>query len=162
MFFKFFLFSFSLTLSLLLRTFKIFSNLDPIFALFLLNRNFDKKYLIIGILSNFLIFDYISNQIGIWTFFSPVCYIFLLLFCDNLIFYNKSLTCNLRYTIFFTVIFDLVTASTGPIFFGQLWFEMLIGQIPFTMMHLISNITAYLVFCFVRTKIYFNERIQWN
>ncbi|OGB84116.1 hypothetical protein A3F66_02880 [candidate division TM6 bacterium RIFCSPHIGHO2_12_FULL_32_22] len=141
MFFSFFLFA----ATQIVRTFQI---LDPIYALlFIWPRNLAKKYLIIWVFFNFFIFDYVSNQIGMWTIFCPMAYIFV-----AICFYKFFKKPNLYSVILSTVIIDFVTASLGPVFFSQFWSEMLVGQIPFTMSHLMSNAAVYLVFCFVRIK----------
>ena len=38
-----------------------------------------------------------------------------------------------------TLLYDLITASAGPLFFNQAWLTMLVGQVPFTLIHVIQN-----------------------
>lgn len=45
------------------------------------------------------------------------------------------------HAVFATIIYDIVTGLTiGPLFFGQSFIAAVIGQIPFTMYHLMGNV----------------------
>jgi len=47
-----------------------------------------------------------------------------------------------RFAIYGTLFFDAVTGLTvGPIFFHQFIYRILVGQIPFTALHLLGNVT---------------------
>ena len=51
-----------------------------------------------------------------------------------------------KFAIMGTLAFDAVTGLTvGPIFFNQSFFASMIGQIPFTALHLLGNVTFALV-----------------
>ncbi len=54
---------------------------------------------------------------------------------------NNNVWGYVRFAIIGTLFFDAVTGLTvGPLFFHQSFFQSLIGQIPFTALHLIGNV----------------------
>lgn len=96
-----------------------------------------------GVLSSFIfaassiiLFDAITCRIGLWTITGMLAYGSLGLIIRRL-FKIKSF---LFQSIIGTLWFDLVTGvCTGPLLFNQPFFDALIGQIPFTLLHLIGN-----------------------
>lgn len=47
---------------------------------------------------------------------------------------------SLAYSIIGTIAYDALTSLTiGPLMFGQPFMNALVGQIPFTLMHLVGN-----------------------
>lgn len=105
---------------------------------------FAKKY---GVLGTFLfgflsilIYDIFTVGIGIWTFITALAYGFIGILA---VWYFKNKTGRINYlkfAIFGTILYDALTGLTlGPIFWGQSFMVALIGQIPFTLIHLIGN-----------------------
>lgn len=119
-------------------------NLEPILAI---QTPFTKRYgFIIGFLFAFVniaLFDFVTGKMGVWTIITAACYGFLALF-SAWCFKHRSGT-SLQYAvhaIYATLIYDAITGLTiGPLFFGQSFQSALIGQIPFTVYHLIGNVT---------------------
>lgn len=117
-------------------------NLEPILAT---QMPFARHYgPIAGFLFAFLsvfLFDLMTN-FGIWTLVVSVVYGSLGVF--SYFFFKKHKNSRKNYVLFAvlgTLYFDAVTGLTiGPIFFGQSFLSALIGQIPFTMLHLAGNI----------------------
>ena len=88
-----------------------------------------------------IVFDLISNKVGMWTLITAVAY-GLLGLASAIYFANHE--ASVKNFVFFgavgTVVYDAVTGlSIGPIFYGQPFMEALIGQVPFTLMHLVGT-----------------------
>ncbi len=88
-----------------------------------------------------LIYDAITGTIGVQTIFTAGVYGVIGLWATS---YFKKQKANkwsyLRFAIIGTLFFDGATGLTvGPIFFHQSFINTLIGQIPFTMLHLLGN-----------------------
>jgi hypothetical protein len=97
-----------------------------------------------------LLFDIFTHTLGVQTFFTVFAYGTLGLASayyfkknDRLGGASKDNKWNyVRFAIFGTLFYDAITGLTvGPIFFHQSFIQSLIGQIPFTALHLIGNIT---------------------
>lgn len=118
-------------------------NVEPILAT---QMPFAKNYgwlggFVFGFLSIFL-FDLVTSGIGSWTFITGVTY-GILGVGAYLFFRNRASKAKhyLAYGIISTIIYDAVTGlSIGTLFFGQTFMSALIGQIPFTINHLLGNI----------------------
>ncbi len=123
-------------------------NVEPILATMM---PFSKKFgmfmsISFAVLSIFL-YDLLTNTIGIQTFFTLGAYGVLGLFSAL---YFKKREANVwnfvRFAVFGTLFFDIATGLTvGPIFFNQSFTSTLVGQIPFTILHLLGNITFAMV-----------------
>ena len=94
-----------------------------------------------------VIFDIFTSGIGMWTFITAFAY-GLLGFWASVYFKNrKNNSWNYaKFAIMGTLAFDIVTGlSVGPLFFQQPFMEALIGQIPFTALHLLGNVSFAIV-----------------
>ena len=89
-----------------------------------------------------LLYDMITSGIGIWTFFTAMTYGIIGL-CSYYYFKKRSGWKHYgAYAAAATIAFDAITGLIpGPVFFGQPFMGALIGQIPFTLMHLVSNVS---------------------
>jgi uncharacterized membrane protein len=98
-----------------------------------------------GFFSIFL-FDSITSGIGIWTLVTAFAYGFLGLGAQYY-FKNRSGWKNYAlYAVVATILYDAVTGLTiGPLFFHQSFMVSLIGQIPFTVLHLLGNVSFAIV-----------------
>mgnify|MGYP001558246437 CR=1 FL=1 len=100
-----------------------------------------------GALSIF-IYDLVTGTLGVHTLFTAGAYGLLGLWAAS---YFKKQNTNkwsyVKFAIMGTLFFDAVTGLTvGPIFFNQSFTQALVGQIPFTALHLLGNITfAYVL-----------------
>lgn len=118
-------------------------NIEPILAT---TMPFSKKYgyvggFVFGFLS-IAIFDLAVGKIGTWTLITGITYGFLGVGAHFFFKKRKSTPVNyFRYAIVGTVIYDAVTGlSVGMLVFKQTFMTTLLGQIPFTAMHLLGNI----------------------
>lgn len=96
---------------------------------------------------NIVLYDLITQKLGLWTLLTAVTY--GLLGFGAVYFFKKYKDNKWNYVYFAiigTLFFDIVTGlSFGPLFFNQPFMEALIGQIPFTLWHLLGNISFALV-----------------
>lgn len=96
-----------------------------------------------------IFFDLITGHVGIWSLITALAY-GALGFMAYTFFKQKKEPTRMdyvRFAIFGTLFFDIMTGLTvGPIFFNQNFTSALSGQIPFTLWHLLGNISfAYLL-----------------
>src|ERR1035437_10198132 len=91
-----------------------------------------------------IIFDMMTFCLRMWTIVTAVAYGLLGLWCVAY-FKNKKGTAMdyAKFAIIGTLAYDAVTGLTvGPLLFHQTFYTALVGQIPFTILHLIGN-TAF-------------------
>jgi uncharacterized membrane protein len=89
-----------------------------------------------------LLFDFVTQKIGIWTIITMFAYGFLGVGASYFFKkYAQSTRNYIRFAIIATILYDAFTGLTiGPLFFHQTFMQALIGQIPFTILHLIGNV----------------------
>jgi len=142
---NFFRFLFALFLCLLVRLIPFRApNIEPILAT---TMPFSKLY---GAFAGFsfavlsiLLYDVVTGTLGVQTLFTAGAYGLLGLWSAG---YFKNKKSNrwsyVRFAVVGTLFFDAVTGLTvGPLFFHQSFFVTLSGQIPFTALHLLGNVT---------------------
>ncbi len=122
-------------------------NLEPMMTLIM---PVSKKY---GILLSFffgflsiVIYDSVTSGWGIWTLITGLSY-GLVGVGATFYFKNRSGKRNYAiYAIIATILYDAVTGFTiGPLFFHQSFAVSLAGQIPFTILHLLGNVSFAIV-----------------
>jgi hypothetical protein len=88
---------------------------------------------------NILFFDFATSNVSTATLICATTY--GLLGIASTYFFRKNVTINYwKLSIFGTVIYDMVTCLTGPLLFNQHILQALIGQIPFSLIHLTTNL----------------------
>jgi len=89
-----------------------------------------------------LIYDLLTNTLGIHTLFTTLAYGVIGLYSARYFQKREGNTLDyVRFAIGGTLFFDGLTGLTvGPIFMGQPFLNALVGQIPFTLLHLLGNI----------------------
>lgn len=89
------------------------------------------------------LYDVVSGQVGAWTLITALAYGFLGIWAA--VFFKNRANNALNYAKFAvmgTLAFDIVTGlSIGPLFFNQPFVSAVTGQIPFTALHLIGNVS---------------------
>ena len=90
-----------------------------------------------------LLYDVATHTLGVRTLFTAGAYGLIGLASVYYFQKNKGKTMDyVRFAIYGTLFFDAVTGLTvGPIFFHQSFIGSLVGQIPFTALHLLGNVT---------------------
>ena len=118
-------------------------NIEPIMATVMpFGRAYGKMAGFVFAFSSMIMLDCLVGKVGIWTFATALAY-GLVGAGAVLYFKNKENTAwnYAKYAIISTLFFDAVTGLTiGPLFFGQSFIAAVIGQIPFTAMHLLGNV----------------------
>jgi uncharacterized membrane protein len=118
-------------------------NVEPILAT---NMPFAKVYgPVFGFMFSFfsiILFDVITGRINIWSFLIATTYGVLGILAYYFFLERKPSVLNyILFSIFGTLFFDSITGlGIGPIFFHQPFMQALMGQIPFTLWHLVGNI----------------------
>lgn len=122
-------------------------NIEPVMTVLM---PFGKRFssfsvFLFGALS-ILLFDLVTSGIGIWTIITAVTYGFIG-YGATIYFKNRSGWKNYAlYAIIGTILYDALTGLTiGPLFFHQSFMVSLVGQIPFTMLHLLGNVSFAIV-----------------
>jgi len=89
-----------------------------------------------------VLFDAVTSGIGMWTLVTAAAYGALGAGAYAYFAKRKATTKNfLVFGIAGTVLYDIVTGLTvGPLFFGQPFMLAVVGQIPFTLMHLLGTV----------------------
>lgn len=132
-------------------------NIEPLLAT---QMPFSKVYgPVVGFSFAFLsivLFDIITAKVGVWTLITAFAYGVLGIW--SVLFFKKREMKRInfvKFAIIGTLFFDAFTGLTvGPLFFNQTFMQALIGQIPFTIMHLIGNVTfAYVMSPLIYTYI---------
>lgn len=123
-------------------------NIEPIMATVMpFGRAYGKMAGFFFAFGSMVLFDVLVGKVGVWTLITGVAY-GLVGLGAALYFQNKKNTAwnYAKYAIISTILFDAVTGlSIGPIFFGQSFMPAAIGQIPFTALHLLGNVSFALV-----------------
>jgi uncharacterized membrane protein YuzA (DUF378 family) len=90
-----------------------------------------------------LIYDLVTHTLGVHTIFTAGAYGLVGLASVYYFQEREGKTMDyVRFAIYGTLFFDAFTGLTvGPIFFHQSFVGSLVGQIPFTALHLLGNIT---------------------
>lgn len=94
-----------------------------------------------------IIFDLTTGTLGYWSLLTAGTYGVLGLWASFYFKNRQSSALNYaKFAIIGTLFFDAVTGlSIGPLFFDQPFMEALTGQIPFTLWHLLGNVSFALV-----------------
>jgi len=123
-------------------------NVEPILAT---TMPFSRVYGALGGFSfavlSILIYDLVTHTMGVQTFFTVFAYGMLGLYATSYFKNKKTNTWSyVKFATIGTLAYDIFTGLTvGPIFFHQSFISSLMGQIPFTILHLIGNITFALI-----------------
>lgn len=119
-------------------------NIEPMMATLM---PFSKRF---GALTSFffaavgiVIYDSVTSGIGMWTMITAVSYGLVGIAAHWYFTRNDANVRNfVAFSIVATLTYDAATGLTlGPLFFHQSFMTALIGQIPFTVLHLIGNVT---------------------
>jgi len=117
-------------------------NFEPMLATVM---PFSKRYGLLGSFSfgffGIVLFDAITSGWGMWTAVTAVSY--GLLGVGAYYFFKNREASVKNFVIFgvpMTVLYDAATMTAGPLFTGQSWAVALIGQIPFTLMHVLGTV----------------------
>lgn len=118
-------------------------NVEPLMASIMpLSKKFTKFTSFFFGFASIFVYDLVTSGIGIWTVFTAFAYGLLGLGASYYFEKRSGWKSYASYAVIGTILYDIVTGLTiGPVFFGQSFYVSLIGQIPFTVMHLIGNVS---------------------
>ncbi len=122
-------------------------NVEPIMAAIMpLGKTYGKIMAFsFGFLS-IVLFDSITSGIGIWTLVTAVAYGILGIGASYFLKNRSGRMSYAGYAVIATIFYDAITGLTiGPLFFNQSFMVSLVGQIPFTILHLLSNVSFAIV-----------------
>ena len=123
-------------------------NIEPIMAAAMpFSRAYGKVAGFSFAFGSMVLFDLIVGKVGIWTFITAIVYGLVGLGAAYYFKNKKNTAWNYaKFAVVSTILFDAVTGFTiGPIFFGQPFIAAVLGQIPFTALHLLGNVSFALV-----------------
>jgi uncharacterized membrane protein len=119
-------------------------NIEPILATQMpFSKEYGKKAAFLFAFSSIFLYDLITSKIGIWTLITALTYGLLGIWASVYLKNKQNNSWNYtKFAVIGTIFYDSVTGLLiGPIFFDQPFASALLGQIPFTILHLIGNIS---------------------
>ncbi len=119
-------------------------NIEPILAMEMpFAKAYGKTASFLFAFSSMVIFDALTGKIGVWTIITAFAYGALGIWAYAYLKNKKSSVRNYAaFAVMGTLAYDAVTGlSIGPLFFHQPFMAALIGQIPFTALHLLGNVS---------------------
>ena len=142
----------SIFIANIIRLMKFIPNNDPIMAMMLPFSKQEKWYIALAFpIITMVSFDIITGLVGMWTLLTSITY--GVLGCIFYTYYKKRARHKKKVGIkiyFFSgilgvLIFDFITGVIGmPLLFGYTFESALVGQIPFTLMHL-ATVAGYTI-----------------
>ncbi len=122
-------------------------NLEPIMASVMpISKYYSKIFSFFFGFLGIVLFDIITMKLGVWTIITAIAYGFLGLGASYYFKNRSGWKSYTTYAVIGTIIYDIVTGLTiGPIFFEQSFMMSLVGQIPFTLIHLLGNVSFAII-----------------
>ncbi len=102
-----------------------------------------------------LVFDLLTGTLGSWSLITAPAYGLVGLFAGWFLKNRSGRKQFVYFAIVGTLVYDALTGLTvGPLFFGQSFTLAFLGQIPFTLMHLLGNTSfAFLLSPFIERSL---------
>jgi len=122
-------------------------NVEPIMASIMpIGKTYSKLTTFAFGFFSIILFDAITSGLGVWTLVTAIAYGSIGLGATYF-FKNRSGWKNYAmYAVIATIFYDAVTGLTlGPLFFHQSFIQALVGQIPFTALHLLGNVSFAII-----------------
>jgi len=122
-------------------------NVEPIMAVLMpFGKTYGKLYAFLFGSLSIVFFDLITSGLGIWTLITALTYGFLGIGAQYF-FKNRSGWKNYAlYSFVAIILYDAITGLTvGPLMYGTPFIVALVGQIPFTALHLLGGVSFAIV-----------------
>lgn len=134
-----------------------FPNIEPVSSsIICLGKKFNFTQLFLFGFLNILFFDILTFRFGTWTFFTALTYAAVGL---GTYFIKQNKIHYLTYSIVSTLIYDVITGLIiGPVLLNQEFKTALIGQIPFSIFHVLGNLAFTLLFTYA-LELFFVTRL---
>jgi hypothetical protein len=138
-------------------------NIEPIMATMM---PFAKKY---GKIAAFIfastaiiVLDFVTGIVGIWTAVTAITYGFVGVFAAQYLYKKKNkVQYYVGFAILGTILYDAITGiGMGTLLFGQTLKVTVLGQIPFTIYHLMGNVSFALFSAFLYKAIVDNPQLN--
>lgn len=122
-------------------------NLEPIMATIMpIGKKYSKLMAFCFGFLSILIYDSLTSGLGVWTLITAIVYGLLGLSASYFFTNRSGWKSYAGYAVIGTIIYDAITGLTiGPLFFHQSFMISLVGQIPFTLIHLLGNVSFAIV-----------------
>jgi len=122
-------------------------NVEPIMASIMpIGKTYGKLVAFMFGFFSLVLFDLVTSGIGIWTLVTAFCYGLLGLGATYFFKNRTGWKSYAIYAVIGTIVYDAITGLTiGPLFFHQSFTVSLVGQIPFTVLHLFGNVSFAIV-----------------
>jgi uncharacterized membrane protein len=141
-------------------------NVEPVMATMM---PFAQRY---GALSGFafaalsiLLFDIVTMHVGVWTILTALTY-GIIGAAAHFYFKRREARAGnyVTFAIVGTLFYDAVTGLTiGPLLWGQSFMVALVGQIPFTLLHLAGSVTfAFFLSPLIHRWVVQNEQVAFS
>ena len=137
-------------------------NLEPVLAgIMPLGKRFGGMMVFAFGFLSIAIYDSVTSGFGIWTLITSLAYGFIGLGSKYYLKNRNGWKGYASYAFISTILYDAVTGLTiGPIFFHQSFIVSLVGQVPFTIIHLLGNISFAIVISPIIEKWILKERSE--
>jgi uncharacterized membrane protein len=110
-----------------------------------------------------VLYDAVTSGWGVWTLITALAYGLLGALAHVFFKHRESNAKNyVIFAVFGTLLYDALTGLTiGPLFWHQPFMVALVGQIPFTLFHLVGNVTfAAILSPAIYRWVVMNERLR--
>jgi hypothetical protein len=118
-------------------------NVEPVLAATMpLSKSFGALSSVLFAVASIVLYDALTAGVGIWTLVPAAAY-GLLALASTLYFKKRAASRGnfVGFSIAAVIVYDALTGlTTGPIFEGQSFTAALVGQIPFTALHLLGAV----------------------
>ena len=113
---------------------------------------------------NMIVFDVITGKVGLWTWITAGTYACVAGGATLFFHLYRFKGAYVWYAMIGTLFFDFITGVlSGPLLFQQPFMEALLGQIPFTLNHLVSNVVLALVVSpLIERWVIQNDALTWD
>lgn len=117
-------------------------NVEPILATLM---PFSKRYGPVAAFcfgaSSIVFLDFAVGKVGMWTAVTAVSYGLLGVYSHFALRNAHGVSSYVVHGVIGTLLYDIATGLlVGPLFFGQPFIEALVGQVPFTLMHIAGTV----------------------
>jgi len=107
-------------------------------------------------------YDLITGTVGKWTILTSITYGLIGVASAYYFKTREGTGMNFaRFAVVSTLFFDATTGLlTGPLFFDQSFYAALVGQVPFTVLHLIGNVSFAFLLSPILYKILYRKKVD--
>jgi len=122
-------------------------NIEPIMAVIMpLGKVYGSIMSFVFPVLSIVIYDSVTSGFGVWTIVTALAYGFVGYGAYRYFKNRSGWKSYATYAVIATIFYDIITGLTiGPLFFHQSFIISLVGQIPFTLLHLLGNVSFAII-----------------